>query len=42
MGMALDHLRRSGRVQANELLLLPAFAAGFTWGAALCRAVSND
>ena len=38
MGIALDTLRRSGKVRAGEYLLLPAFAAGFTWGAALCRA----
>lgn len=38
MGMALDALRRSGRVGAAEYLLMPAFGAGFTWGAGLCRA----
>ena len=38
MGIALDHLRRSGRVEPNDNLLLPAFGAGFTWGAGLCRA----
>jgi 3-oxoacyl-[acyl-carrier-protein] synthase-3 len=38
MGMALDTLRRSGRIEAGDLLLLPAFGAGFTWGAGLCRA----
>ena len=37
MGLALDELRRSRRVRAGDYLLLPAFAAGFTWGAALCR-----
>jgi 3-oxoacyl-[acyl-carrier-protein] synthase-3 len=37
MGIALDHLRRSGRIEAGEYLLLPAFGAGFTWGAALAR-----
>jgi 3-oxoacyl-[acyl-carrier-protein] synthase-3 len=41
MGMAIDHLRRSGRAQANDVLLLPAFAAGFTWGAGLCRAAGD-
>jgi 3-oxoacyl-[acyl-carrier-protein] synthase-3 len=35
MGLALDHLRRSGRLQAGQRILLPAFAAGFTWGAGL-------
>ena len=38
MGIALDTLRRSGRIQTGEYLLLPAFGAGFTWGAGLCRA----
>jgi 3-oxoacyl-[acyl-carrier-protein] synthase III len=38
MGIALDTLRRSARVGASDYLLLPAFGAGFTWGAALCRA----
>jgi len=39
MGMALDSLRRSERVQQQDLILMPAFAAGFTWGAGLCRAI---
>jgi 3-oxoacyl-(acyl-carrier-protein) synthase III len=38
MGIALDSLRRSGRIEAGDNLLLPAFGAGFTWGAGLCRA----
>jgi 3-oxoacyl-[acyl-carrier-protein] synthase-3 len=38
MGIALDTLRRSGRIQAGERVLLPAFGAGFTWGAGLCVA----
>jgi 3-oxoacyl-[acyl-carrier-protein] synthase-3 len=38
MGIALDSLRRSGRIQAGERLLLPAFGAGFMWGAGLCVA----
>lgn len=38
MGIALDVLRRSGRIQAGDRLLLPAFGAGFTWGAGLCIA----
>lgn len=38
MGIALDTLRRSRRILSGEYLLLPAFGAGFTWGAALCRA----
>ena len=39
MGIALDTLRRSGGLSAGDLVLLPAFGAGFTWGAGLCRAV---
>jgi 3-oxoacyl-[acyl-carrier-protein] synthase-3 len=38
MGIALDSLRSSERVKPGDWLLLPAFAAGFTWGAGLCRA----
>jgi 3-oxoacyl-[acyl-carrier-protein] synthase-3 len=38
MGIALDTLRRSGRIQTGERVLLPAFGAGFTWGAGLCVA----
>jgi 3-oxoacyl-[acyl-carrier-protein] synthase-3 len=38
MGIALDTLRRSGRIQSGDRLLLPAFGAGFTWGAGLCEA----
>jgi 3-oxoacyl-[acyl-carrier-protein] synthase-3 len=39
MGLALDHLLRKCEVREGDYVLLPAFAAGFTWGAALCRAV---
>ena len=39
MGIALDTLRRSNRIQAGDRILLPAFGAGFTWGAGLCRAL---
>ena len=38
MGIALDSLRSSKRIRSGDYLLLPAFAAGFTWGAALCQA----
>lgn len=38
IGIALDTLRRSNRITPGDYLLLPAFGAGFTWGAALCRA----
>lgn len=38
MGIALDVLRRSGRIKKDDYVLLPAFGAGFTWGAGLCRA----
>lgn len=39
MGIALDSLRRSGRMCHGDYVLMPAFGAGFTWGAALCRMV---
>lgn len=39
MGIALDSLRRSATIRPNDYLLLPAFGAGFTWGAGLCRAL---
>jgi 3-oxoacyl-[acyl-carrier-protein] synthase-3 len=39
MVLALDNLRRSARIQPGEYLLLPAFGAGFTWGAGLCRSL---
>lgn len=35
MGLALDQLRRGGRLCTGQKILLPAFAAGFTWGAGL-------
>ena len=38
LGIALDSLRRSERIERGDYLLLPAFGAGFTWGAGLCRA----
>jgi 3-oxoacyl-[acyl-carrier-protein] synthase-3 len=38
MGIALDTLIRSGSLRPRDYVLMPAFAAGFTWGAALCRA----
>ena len=38
MGIALESLCASGRVRSGDYILLPAFGAGFTWGAALCRA----
>ena len=40
MGIALDSLRRSARIGPGDYLLLPAFGAGFSWGAGLCRATS--
>jgi 3-oxoacyl-[acyl-carrier-protein] synthase-3 len=39
MGIALDKLRRSGSLRSGDYVLMPAFAAGFTWGAGLCRVV---
>jgi 3-oxoacyl-[acyl-carrier-protein] synthase-3 len=41
MGIALDRLRRAKRIKCDDYLLLPAFAAGFTWGAGLCRALNE-
>jgi 3-oxoacyl-[acyl-carrier-protein] synthase III len=38
MGIALDVLRRSGDIKQDDYVVLPAFGAGFTWGAGLCRA----
>ena len=40
MGIALDSLRRSARIGPGDYLLLPAFGAGFSWGAGLCRTTS--
>jgi 3-oxoacyl-[acyl-carrier-protein] synthase-3 len=37
MGIALDALRRSCALTEGDYILMPAFGAGFTWGAALCR-----
>jgi 3-oxoacyl-[acyl-carrier-protein] synthase-3 len=37
MGIALDELKRSEKLKSGDFVLMPAFAAGFTWGAALCR-----
>lgn len=39
MGIALDHLMRSGDLRSGDYVLMPAFAAGFTWGAGLLRVV---
>jgi len=39
MGLALDHLRRTNTLSEGALIVLPAFAAGFSWGAALLQAV---
>lgn len=35
--LALDVAVRDGRIKRNELLLLEAFGAGFTWGSVLVR-----
>lgn len=40
MALALNELRRTDRVASGDYLLLPAFAAGFTWGAGLLRCAS--
>lgn len=42
MGMAADALRRGGRARGGDYVLLPAFGAGFTWGAGLCRVVADS
>ncbi|HET8666390.1 MAG TPA: ketoacyl-ACP synthase III, partial [Terriglobales bacterium] len=39
MGIALDALRKSDKIRRGDYILLPAFGAGFSWGAGLCRAV---
>lgn len=35
--LALDEAVRDGRIKSDQLLLLEAFGAGFTWGSALLR-----
>jgi 3-oxoacyl-[acyl-carrier-protein] synthase-3 len=35
--IALDELNRSGRLKQGDLLLMAAFGAGLTWGAAVAR-----
>ena len=35
--VALDECVRSGRIKENDLVMLTAFGAGFTWGSALLR-----
>ena len=35
--IALDELNRSGKLHAGDLVLLAAFGAGLTWGAAVAR-----
>lgn len=35
--VALDECVRAGRIKDNDLVMLTAFGAGFTWGAALLR-----
>jgi 3-oxoacyl-[acyl-carrier-protein] synthase-3 len=35
--IALDELNRAGKLKAGDLLLLAAFGAGLTWGAAVAR-----
>ena len=35
--LALDVARKDGRIKTNDLVLLEAFGAGFTWGSALVR-----
>jgi len=35
--LALDEANRQHRIRKNDLVLLDAFGAGFTWGSALLR-----
>ncbi|MEE8169154.1 MAG: 3-oxoacyl-[acyl-carrier-protein] synthase III C-terminal domain-containing protein, partial [Phycisphaerae bacterium] len=35
--IALDEVRRAGRLKSGDLVLLMAFGAGLTWGSALLR-----
>ncbi|MBN1914343.1 MAG: ketoacyl-ACP synthase III [Parachlamydiales bacterium] len=35
IGIALDELRKEGKVQHHEKIVFTAFGAGFTWGAAI-------
>ena len=35
--IALDEANRQGRIKDDDLVLLDAFGAGFTWGSALIR-----
>lgn len=42
MGLALQSLAGSGSLRQGDYVLLPAFAAGFNWGAALCKVASHD
>jgi 3-oxoacyl-[acyl-carrier-protein] synthase-3 len=35
--LAIDEVRRTGRLKAGQLLCVAAFGAGFTWGSALIR-----
>ncbi|HSX37646.1 MAG TPA: beta-ketoacyl-ACP synthase III [Chlamydiales bacterium] len=37
IGIALDELLKTGRAKSGEKILLTAFGAGFTWGAAVLR-----
>lgn len=40
--LALSQARREGRIPPASYALIVAFGAGFTWGAALCRAAEMD
>ena len=35
--VALDEVRREGRIAAGDIVLLNAFGAGFAWGASVIR-----
>lgn len=37
IGLALDFLKKQKKFKSNEVILLTAFGAGFTWGAAILK-----
>lgn len=42
VGIALDELKREGKINHGENILLTAFGAGFTWGAAILTNSGNS
>lgn len=39
IGLALDQLKKQNKLKKNEIILLTAFGAGLTWGAAVLRVI---